>query len=151
LLTDRINNFSINKNSICKVSYARENDYVQIKNEENFINIDLKKISFNNFYRVWKTTQNIYVEILSTSFNNLKQKLKSKNFEVYIYETAIRVIYKEECTSHVYNSLDTSYMLEDDNFLYLFNSKNILILDIKNFSFSLFKKEKIIKINKNIK
>lgn len=146
------NNYEVNKNQVLKLSNIKENDTIKIFGNNTYKEINISKTEYSNYYRHWHFNDNVYLEIISNSFDCLIQKVTTKNFEAFIYNNCVRVFYKELCYAYYYlqNNQTVSTTFEKDNILYICNSINSLIFNGDNLSFSLFKTEKIIKNEKNI-
>ena len=85
--------YSINKNCTLKLTNVTNSDQIEICDFNfNKITICPNTASTCNFYKVLKLENSLFIEIVATSFENLTQKINTKNCEVFIYSNALRII-----------------------------------------------------------
>ena len=143
--------FHVNKNCTCKISNIKNNETIFIvdpKSEKN-MPICLDKMHSCNFYRYCSEGDIKLLNIITTSFDNLVQKLTTQNSEIYIYQNAIRLIYDGCCYTYNFCGFEPSKAIEHEDKIYIFNNKNLLFFDKKNLTFSLLKVERFSKNNNN--
>ena len=145
--------YSINKNCTLKIENVKESENIEIycpqyKNQSIFINPFTAKSC--NFFNVWNLNSDIFIEIISTSFNNLIQKIHTQNCEVFLYQNSLRLIYENICYTYNYENLTTSFAIEKDNKIYIYNSANVVVFDLKNKTFKKLIVEKVSKNNEQI-
>lgn len=133
----------INKNCVCKITNIEHNN-IRFYNDVGTIIINLKKPKSCNYYRVWKLNENLFIELIATSFNNLNQKVSTKNFEVLFYDKAIRILSGNFCHTQPFIT-EKSYAIETNDFLYILNSANMIVMDLKTECFSNFKVNNFLK------
>ena len=112
--------YYINKNSYCKLSNVEKNEKIIIKNLSGAIELLPQALKSCNFYNVWELNNKFFIELICTNFSNLKQKILTKNAEVFLYDTSVRIIYKEICISKNFIYSYPSYVIEiNDNIFFL--------------------------------
>ena len=85
--------FAVNKNMYLKVEDILADDNLCIDDNlcpQSQIKINLSKCSGCAFYRAFEN-EDKYIELISCSNGDLKEKLKTKNAEVLIYPTFVNL------------------------------------------------------------
>lgn len=142
--------FNINKNQSLKILHGQDCQNVLVKNINGEFNLNLTSQTPSNFYKCWNYNNDIFYEIITTSYNCLLEKFATKNCEVFVFDNAAKIIYQNKCYFYYYNCSTPSDFLEDDNCLYIFNQNNLLIFDKTSLTFNLLKVKNHQKNNKNI-
>ena len=145
-------NININKNNFLKLTINPKTSLSYKKNIDDCcsVQINFTDLKSNNFYRVFHFNEDIFVELITSDFNSLHSVYTTKTCEVFIYNNSVRIIKNNMCYTYFYNIDSENFVLEQDENLYIFNRKNIIIFNLNKITFSLMHLKKFVKNDKNI-
>lgn len=131
------NNFIINKK--CCLEILNNNTLLPITikncNNKSLFTINPSQYEPNNFYYVHETHNDTFIYLCADNFLSMLQKHKINNCDVYIYNNAVKIIHNNLCYCNAfYFEKETSVASDDDN-IYVYNSKNVLIFNLQNLTF----------------
>lgn len=145
--------FFANSNAYCKITDATSNDILlvtSIQHSKNYLEIPLYNLQQSNFYRFSEIGNSVFIELLVDNFNSLCCKFNLKNIEVYIYQSAVRILKDNVCYCYFFNAEHQNFTFLDSEKLYIYNNINVLVFDIKNLTYDYYIVEKLEKNNEKI-
>ncbi len=126
------NSQNIDKNTIAKLE--------NINNEQVFacsLNDEVSNVCKINLNTNTKTIENAnFVEIMSTS-SNPKFVQETKNCKITFFCDHVQIVFKTNIFYYYFCCEENNFCIEKDNFLYVFNNKNLLEFNKTNQTFFL--------------
>jgi len=146
--------YTINSINSLLIEHCLPEDKIEI--EQNFYGYNKSLILFpnisisNNFYNVLKVNNDNFIELISTSFENVIQEINLENCCIKIYLNAILLFYNQKCYSFAFKSSENNYALKVNDYVYVFNGLNLIKISLTHLNSTYLIVENFSIIDKNI-